>query len=406
MEVSDAELSEFLKNAKAKNSPLLLCSGGTSSRCAANGHWTLDLRKGYSKIDFNEVTTNLEVEAGINMDQVQNELARQSRGFPTGLSGMTGLGYILTGGISPLSRSKGLAIDNILKIDGYWGSGEKFSIEVPNQSGQLDQRNIWRGLCGAAPFLGIITKLRLRTHPIDSLQVLKAKVKYKDLAKLILIAEEWPYSASLHWLWDEEIIILAVFINEDPEALKCLNSLLNRKKELFLTTSLVKIPGLSQLPPLSTNTLPEGKTNRIHSEVLGLLGPEWDKSCLEVINSINILMHNRPHPRCSIAAQQLGGKTTEIPRGDTSFVHRNAIWKPWITASWPAGDEIQRQKSLIWLDEVWKALERNCPGVHLAQMHPHLNTHKKEVKSAFKEWLPELQILKSRYDPKGLMPPL
>ena len=29
-----------------------LCGGGTTSRCAATGHWTLDFRKKYKEIKF------------------------------------------------------------------------------------------------------------------------------------------------------------------------------------------------------------------------------------------------------------------------------------------------------------------------------------------------------------------
>ena len=114
----------------------------------------------------------------------------------------------------------------------------------------------------------------------------------------------------------------------------------------------------------------------------------------------------RPNKNCFIAAQQLGGVTTQIKRSSTSFLHRQAIWKPWINASWIAGDQKDKEKSFIWLKEVWETLSPHCPGVHLAQMHQHLPWHQKEMKAAFGEWLPGLQDLKSRYDPQGILPRL
>ena len=107
-----------------------------------------------------------------------------------------------------------------------------------------------------------------------------------------------------------------------------------------------------------------------------------------------------------ISAQQLGGFNEQNHEGSYSFINTNSMWKPWITASWQKGDEIGRIKSLEWLENVWQTLEPDCPGVHLAQMHQHLHWHQKEIKSAFGEWLPELQDLKSRYDPNGLLPAL
>ena len=117
-------------------------------------------------------------------------------------------------------------------------------------------------------------------------------------------------------------------------------------------------------------------------------------------------MSKRPNKNCYLAAQQLGGVSSQISRESTSFIHRQAIWKPWITASWRAGDQKAKIESLKWLNEIWSTLSPHCPGVHLAQMHQHLPWHKRETKEAFGEWLTTLQELKSRYDPQGILPRL
>ena len=82
------------------------------------------------------------------------------------------------------------------------------------------------------------------------------------------------------------------------------------------------------------------------------------------------------------------------------------MWKPWITAAWEAQNIKQRFLSLEWLEKSWKTLEPYCPGVHMAQIHPHLKWHDRELKSAFQDWLPGLRALKSEYDPNGILPPL
>ena len=48
----DNDFKETIKTGKLTPKPLMICSGGTSSRCTANGHWTLDLRRNYQQIDF------------------------------------------------------------------------------------------------------------------------------------------------------------------------------------------------------------------------------------------------------------------------------------------------------------------------------------------------------------------
>ena len=66
------------------------------------------------------------------MEELIKEISSFKRTFPIGISGITGVGYILTGGVSPLSRRYGLAIDQIKEFHGYWGNGEKFSLNKPN----------------------------------------------------------------------------------------------------------------------------------------------------------------------------------------------------------------------------------------------------------------------------------
>ena len=112
-------------------------------------------------------------------------------------------------------------------------------------------------------------------------------------------------------------------------------------------------------------------------------------------------------PRNSfISCQQLGGETIKRGKDITSFIHRDSAWKPWITGSWNNEDLQGREESLKWMKDCWEELKVYFPGVHLAQIHPHLKWHRKEVNDAFTMWLPQLQELKSKYDPEGNLPPL
>ena len=46
------ELINLIKEDRISPKPLLICSGGTSSRCADQGHWTLDLRDKYKSMNL------------------------------------------------------------------------------------------------------------------------------------------------------------------------------------------------------------------------------------------------------------------------------------------------------------------------------------------------------------------
>ncbi len=357
--------------------PLLVCSGGTTTRCAAPGHWTLDMRPGFQEMELGEQGA-IRIAAGCRMSSVLDHLAARGRTVGAGLSCLPGVGYVLTGGVGPLSRSHGLAIDQLTQIEGVWGNGESFNLRP-----SVDRE--WRGLCGAAPFLAVITHVTLATWPLAPLWIRQDTIELTELPVWIAEAEAWPNSRSLQWSWRYNATVDLLQVSEEP----------------FQGSH--AIDGQHQLPPLGGQS---ANDTRIHSEVLGLLGPAAAPRWREVLPELTALMRERPHPSCSLAGQQLGGQTGRVGWQASAFIHRDAVWKPWITAAWAAGDADQRQSSLGWLQKVWSLLSPICPGVHLAQLHEHLPWHKRVLQQAFGAYLPELRTLKRERDPAGNLPSL
>ena len=334
------------------------------------------------------------------MGDLADFLINHKRSFPIGLSGRTGMGYILTGGISPLSRSRGLAIDQMMEIKGFWGNGKEFHLSRPYSSkGPILE---WKALCGAAIFLGIITKVKLKTQPLRPLLSWTANLSFSQLSECIHQAEGWPNSLSLQWIYGENIFAHAIAEVKNTDQQSSIIALLE-KLPFTANRVIKKVKDMNSLPSLSLGNNKSNNSN--HSEVLGLLGPAWQDKNLQILKTIQDLIDKRPNKSCYIASQQLGG-LTHLEEQETSFIHRDAIWKPWINGSWKAYDQKERKEALKWMEECWGKLEFICPGVHLAQIHPHLTWHQKELSSAFKDWLPKLKELKAINDPRNLMPPL
>ncbi len=315
------------------------------------------------------------------MGDVLEALLPHDRTVAAGLSGLPGLGYVLTGGMGPLSRQVGLAVDQVLEIHGVWGDGSPFALSRVDDAGSLE----WRGLCGAAPFLGVVSALRMTTQPLLPLWVEQCVVAPDQLPELMLRAEASNASTSLQWHWERADAVQLLRIADAP------------------WTGAQKIEGLHQLPPLRGSA---PMPSRSHTEVVGLLGPAAAELWRAVMPDLCRLLQHRPHPFCSLACQQLGAATQQVAAEASSFVHRTAEWKPWITAAWTPGDAPGQRRSLAWLEEVWQVLQSVCPGVHLAQFHDHLPFHHKELEAAFGPWLPELRKLKQRLDPAGTLPTL
>ncbi len=393
--------------------PVLVCSGGTSSRCAADDLWTLDLRPQHRQLLISADGKDVEIGAGLTMAEVLQALQRQGRSIPVGLSSIPGCGFILTGGVGPLSRSQGLALDQVVGMRGVWGNGTTFDMALPRhdpaQLSAIDRGPCygqeWRGLLGAAPFLAVVTAIRLRTQVLKPLAVWRGVCSTQQLAMAIEIAEQWPHGASLQWAWSERIEIFVVCCADDSAAMNAMERL-RRLLGNSADSCLTMVPGQHAQPEFGTLARSGSVMGRIHREVISRLGPGWGQRTPELIAELNQLIRDRPHPGCQISAQQLGAKSAQVPVESTSFIHRAAIWKPWISAVWNANDQEGRERALHWLDQANTFLTQWCPGVHLAQIHPHLSCHQQELDEAFADWLPGLKQLKAKLDPNGNLPAL
>ena len=357
--------------------PLRVCSGGTSSRCAVDGCWSLDLRPGFQDVTLSPDRTTVRVGAGRTMGSLLELLAAEDLTITAGLSGYPGMGYLLTGGMGPLSRRWGLAIDQLSEIRGVWGNGRSFALQPSDQPE-------WRALLGAAPFLAIVTDVTLACLPLSPLWVALRSGPPEQLGEWIAEAESWPDVQSLQWCWrGSEVHGLQVSLEPFEGGLP--------------------IAGQQWLPSLAS--VPVDGPRR-HGEVVGLLGPAAAAGWGRLMPDLIRLMRRCPDGFCNLSAQQLGGATARMPVQASAFRHRDAVWKPWITAVWSAGDAAARERSLAWLEEVWALLQTVCPGVHLAQLHDHLPFHQRELELAFGPWLSELRLLKARLDPDGNLPQL
>jgi len=223
---------------KEKFEHLCVCSGGTTSSCAKNGFTTLDLRKNYSKIHLDRESNLVTIGGGVIMGDLVNHLQKHNRSFPIGLSKLPGAGYILTGGVSPLSRTYGLAIDNIESIKGFLGNGTFISLKKNHIT--PEEQLIWEAIKGAAPFFSIITEIELKTIKSNPIKVIEGFVNLNELSEIIQLSEEFPENISLQWIYAQKIYIY-VFA-ELKNNIKVIDSFIsNDEKNLIILTSIGRI---------------------------------------------------------------------------------------------------------------------------------------------------------------------
>jgi len=385
------------------NNYLCVCSGGTTSSCAKDNHITLDLRKNFNQINFDKKTNIVKIGGGVLMGNLLSQLSKFQRTFPIGLSTIPGVGYILTGGISPLSRRYGLAIDNIVSANGYFGNGETFSLEINNLTPK--EIEIWSGIRGAAHFFSIITQLELQTFPSYPIQIFEGFLKDSELAELIIKSEDFPDNFSLQWIYSDKIYIYIVAEMKTEEDLKNINKYSSELKK-YESLREISYEEFNQIKffPKELNLYELNNNN--YSEVISLLGENLGLESHKLIECLREINTNKPNKSCYVANQQLGGKTKKENFYPSLFVHRECTWKPWIFASWEKGNKKEREIALKWMNESWIKLKKFFPKVHLAQLHNHLDSHEEELNLAFGKKLDNLKLLKNFYDPSRLLPPL
>ena len=399
----DDYLFKDLNQSKEKDEHLCICSGGTTSGCAKDGLITLDLRREYNKINYEKETYSVKIGGGVIMGDLINYLEKYNRSFPIGLSKLPGIGYILTGGISPLSRRYGLAIDNIQSIKGFLGNGTFISLEKNKLS--LEEQLLWEGLKCAAPFLSIVTEIGLKTIQSYPIQIIEGFINDNELSEIIELAEGFPENMSFQWIYAEKIYIYIFSeIKNHLEKERTKKYLINLKK--FSTLKFKQYKNFNQIKffPKELNLFELNSNN--HSEVISLLGEDLRENIPIFINELREIINDRPNNSCYIASQQLGGETKKSRYGSSFFVHRKSTWKPWIYASWEKNNLQEREIVLNWMHNSWSKLKRFYPNIHLAQLHNHLNSHKEELSLAFGNRLDELKTLKNICDPQSILPPL
>ncbi len=403
--IYDINDSLFTKNSELieEFNHLCVCSGGTTSSSAKSGFITLDLRKNHNKIQFNRHKNIVTIGGGVIMGDLLNHLEKYNQSFPIGLSKLPGAGYVLTGGVSPLSRAYGLAVDNIESIKGFLGNGTFFSLKK-NQIGR-EQKLIWEAVKGAAPFFSIITEIGLKTIQSNPIQIIEGCVNLTELSEIIKLSEGFPENISLQWIYAKRIYIY-IFVelrsNFKDKTTKEYLFLLEKfqtleKKSYKNFNEIIFFPRELELYELKTKN---------HSEVISLLGEDLKNNIPIFSKCLYEIMNNKPNNSCYVASQQLGCKTKKSNHGSSFFIHRNSTWKPWIYASWDKNDLQEREVVMEWMYESWGKLKKFFPNIHLAQLHNHLNSHKEELQLAYGNRIDELKTLKNICDPQTILPPL
>ena len=284
---------------------------------------------------------------------------------PGGLNSTTGIaGFTLGGGFGWLSRTYGLACDNLLEADVVTAEGETVRA-APDENPEL----FW-GLRGGGGNFGIVTSFEYELHPVGP-DVLAGILFYREeqipevlrlvrelgpaaprevfVGATLRVAPPVPFlPVDVH---GTKVLGVGAFFAGDVEAgARALESLRDAVEPVADT---IRVRPYTEWQQVLDASWTAGFDNYWKAEYLADL-PE------EAIDTIAASFHELSSPLSDIKLSALGGAAiADVAPGDSAYTHRRAPFILNINTRWDDGDA---ERHVEWTRALWEAMRPFSAG--------------------------------------------
>lgn len=343
------------------------------------------------------------VEGGATLADVDHEAQAFGLATPLGINSTTGVGGLtLGGGFGWLSRTLGLAVDNLVSADIITADARRLKVSASNEP------DLFWAIRGGGGNFGVVTSFEFQLHPVGPQitaglivypfeQARQVLTQYRDYVKrmpaelavwsVLRKAPPLPFlPASVH---GENVVVLAVFsplkqddIMDAIEPLRAFGQAVGEHLGTMPYTAWEQA-----FDPLLT----PGARNYWKSHNLTELSDDAVDTLIRYAGTL-------PSPQCEIFLGLLGGKASEPAPDATAYPHRNALYAMNVHARWsePSDDEA----CISWSRELFSAMAPHAAGsVYINFMTQEEGARISEAYGANYERLAQI---KKRYDPHNL----
>jgi hypothetical protein len=332
---------------------------------------------------------------GTGLTQKETVPALGQRGFviPTGSEGGVGLGgVVLGGGFGLLTRSFGLASDNLLAAELVVADGP-CSAKVVEATESTNADLLWACRGGGGGNFGIATSYTLQLHELSGVEYAVARwTGHDDLAALL---RTWQRDAPVA---DER---LTSALEADSTAVE-LSAVMHGGSREELNDQLASLlaigkPDVTYMndpwPTIykSVDRAPDLPFWKFYSQFVTRPFPE------EAIDLVVRYMANTPSPASNFFCSAFGGAVRNAPPGGSAFPHRDALfyWEP--GAAWD--DPALNAKALGWAADFWRALRPFGDGAYVNVPNAPSLDWEHEYYGDNRE---RLRQVKAKYDPENV----
>lgn len=294
-------------------------------------------------------------------------------------------GFMLGGGLSFVSRSYGLSVDNLESIELVTPDGKLRTISGASKS--KEEQDLWwacRG--GGGGNFGIATAFELRVHRPPTPTMLVGQIRYPTEAapEVLGFYNEWIEKAPDHLavygfmgkvalpahpnIKVDSIGLTPIFNGNAREGMDLIAPIL-KFPTIFINLYNMSLPDFEIYNGLLT--VVGGKQAYIRS---GYMAPK--AMTQKAINTLTGYMTTAPSPDSLLVWTHTGGKVSTVKKDATSYWHRDArfLWE--VKSIWTNDDELQQ--NVQWAYDLGEAMRPHDIGAYCNYIDPLLTDWQKE----------------------------
>ena len=343
------------------------------------------------------------VEPGATLHDFDHEAQAFGLATPLGINSTTGVaGLTLGGGFGWLTRTLGLAADNLLSADVILADGQRMHASA------ADHPDLFWALRGGGGNFGVVTRFEFRLHPVGPdvtaglivfpfAQARSVLAQYRDMVAgmpddltvwaVLRKAPPLPFlPAEVH---GQDVLVLPVF---------------SRLAQRFVQDSLDRIAGFGQPLGMHVGPTPYAAWQQGFDALLTPGARNYWKShnftrlTDDALDVVVRYAGTLPTPHCEIFLGLLGGKASSFAPEDTAYPHRDALYVMNVHTRWE--DAADDERCIAWARDFFSAAAPHASG----SVYVNFLTADDSGRSAdaYGANYPRLKQIKQKYDPANL----
>jgi FAD/FMN-containing dehydrogenase len=395
-----ADVITAVKFAKSRGMLVSVRGGGHNAGGlgVADGALVIDLSKiRYVHVDPQAKTVR--VGGGSTWRDVDHATHAFGLAVPSGIIGTTGVGGLtLGGGLGHLTRSYGLAIDNLISADLILADG---SFVTANE---WQHEDLFWAIRGGGGNFGVVTSFLFKAHPVhtvtagpmlwemdDATEILKWYRKFVPTAPesitgffaFLTVPPGPPFPEHLH---NRKMCGIVWCCTGPAEAV---NEALKSVRDL-------RTPALDFVGPMPHPVL-QGMFDPLYPAGLQWY---WRADFVNEISDEAVDLHLKygrelPSMQSTMHLYPINGAASKVGKNDTAWSYRDTTWAQVMVGVDP--DPANRDKLIRWTQEYWDALHPYSAGG--AYVNFMMDEGQDRIRATYRDNYGRLASIKAKYDP-------